>query len=339
MNNLISAQEAFVAAQNGKAVLCRYAGNGTLHADKDFSALDQLPATVFFQPHYEFCIKIETMELSGITFAKPLTPHDVAEDQEIFIVMPACVLRTKYDAEHSDIQNSVMNGFAQADAENALLQLKAIGASFGCAIDNIEIKDGFNDSPKKRRNRKSKESVEAKKPIDQAANDDTSIDDIIGPISVQTPTPNDSEDAATEQKPDPFAAAKAAALNEANQSSHSDYESLLADLVERAKSANSPAEANALVRYARNWTVDQLKPLHAAISKRLTEFTQPATPEPPSLMVQIQNAPDLTALDALEIDVFARHPDIQPRLMGYVKKRRFELEQLASTSSIDGELP
>ena len=30
-------------------------------------------------------------------------------------------------------------------------------------------------------------------------------------------------------------------------------------------------------------------------------------------MVQIQNAPDLTALDALEIDVSTRHPDIQPR--------------------------
>lgn len=47
-------------------------------------------------------------------------------------------------------------------------------------------------------------------------------------------------------------------------------------------------------------------------------------------MVQIQNAPDLTALDALEIDVSTRHPDIQPRLMGYVKKRRFELEQATS---------
>nr|MBP8006777.1 hypothetical protein [Acinetobacter sp.] len=102
----------------------------------------------------------------------------------------------------------------------------------------------------------------------------------------------------------------------------------------------SPAEANALVRYARNWTVDQLKPLHAAISKRLTEFTQPATPEPqPSLMVQIQNAPDLTALDALEIDVSARHPDIQPRLMGYVKKRRFELENTDVASAIDEDLP
>ena len=43
-------------------------------------------------------------------------------------------------------------------------------------------------------------------------------------------------------------------------------------------------------------------------------------------MVQIQNAPDLTALDVLEIDVDSCHPDIQTKLMSYVKNRRFELE-------------
>ncbi|EHU2248379.1 hypothetical protein A1C76_RS12125, partial [Acinetobacter baumannii] len=45
---------------------------------------------------------------------------------------------------------------------------------------------------------------------------------------------------------------------------------------------------------------------------------------------QIQTAPDLTTLDALEIDVAARDPQIQPRLMDFVKKRRFELENAAS---------
>ncbi|HCG3443467.1 TPA: hypothetical protein NJU61_003878, partial [Acinetobacter baumannii] len=53
--------------------------------------------------------------------------------------------------------------------------------------------------------------------------------------------------------------------------------------------------------------------------------------EPPSLMVQIQNAPDLTTLDALEIDVAARDPQIQSRLMDFVKKRRFELENPTPT--------
>jgi len=52
--------------------------------------------------------------------------------------------------------------------------------------------------------------------------------------------------------------------------------------------------------------------------------------EPPSLMVQIQNAKDLTELDCLEIEVSSRHVDIQPKLMGYVKRRRFELENQGS---------
>jgi hypothetical protein len=67
MNNILNAQEAFAAIQLGKNVLCRYAGNGTLPGDKEFMTLDQVPATVFYQPHYEFCIKIETIELAGIT--------------------------------------------------------------------------------------------------------------------------------------------------------------------------------------------------------------------------------------------------------------------------------
>ena len=47
MNNILNAQEAFSAIQQGKNVLCRFAGNGALPADKDFSTLDQMPAMVF----------------------------------------------------------------------------------------------------------------------------------------------------------------------------------------------------------------------------------------------------------------------------------------------------
>ena len=62
----------------------------------------------------------------------------------------------------------------------------------------------------------------------------------------------------------------------------------------------------------------------------LNEQKEVVATEPPSLMVQIQNAPDLTALDVLEIDIASRHPDIQPKLMDVVKKRRFELENQGS---------
>ncbi|WP_287906569.1 hypothetical protein [Acinetobacter sp.] len=110
------------------------------------------------------------------------------------------------------------------------------------------------------------------------------------------------------------------------------YNKLLAELLERAEKASSPAEANALYKYTTQWSEEQRKPLINAIHKRLAELSPDTATrtEPPSLMVQIQTAPDLTTLDALEIDVASRHPDIQPKLMGFVRARRYELENSGS---------
>ena len=106
---------------------------------------------------------------------------------------------------------------------------------------------------------------------------------------------------------------------------HQDH---LNELLNDVASAQTPIEANALVRYTKSWTAEQRKPLLIAINNRLVELNKVKLEgiESPSLMVQIQNAPDLTALDVLEIDVDSCHPDIQTKLMGYVKNRRFELE-------------
>ncbi|QOW45507.1 hypothetical protein [Acinetobacter piscicola] len=119
-----------------------------------------------------------------------------------------------------------------------------------------------------------------------------------------------------------------ALAKEANAEAEREYQTKLTDLINRASQAQSPAEANALVRYTNKWSAEQRQPLLQAIHKRLSELSVDAQPieQPPSLMVQIQNAPDLTTLDALEIDVGSRHPDIQPKLMGYIRARRFELE-------------
>lgn len=120
-------------------------------------------------------------------------------------------------------------------------------------------------------------------------------------------------------------------------SAEADYQNLLNDLLTRATNAQTPKEATALTGYTRNWTEAQRKPLLDAIHKRLSELNPPEasnTEQPPSLMVQIQTAPDLTALDALEIDVSARSPEIQPKLMDYVKKRRFELESQGGEAAL-----
>jgi len=77
MNNILNGNEAFAALMAGKNILCRAVGDLI-----DFDDLDQFPATVFAKSCYEFCIKIETMELAGITFTKPLMLEDIQVDQE-----------------------------------------------------------------------------------------------------------------------------------------------------------------------------------------------------------------------------------------------------------------
>ncbi|MCG8283153.1 hypothetical protein MID07_00750 [Acinetobacter seifertii] len=117
-----------------------------------------------------------------------------------------------------------------------------------------------------------------------------------------------------------------------------EYQNKLDTLLQRVKESKTPDEVNAVYRYTRTWSDKQMDPLLKATHKRLTELADEKTveSEPPSLMVQIQNAPDLTTLDALEIDVAARDPQIQPRHMDFVKKRRFELENPA-VSQVEAE--
>lgn len=309
MKNIVTAYEAFDALLNGFEILCRPVGD-----IMDFSELGQFPATIFAMPGYEFCIKAKPMELAGFKFSKPLTPHDVEDQQEIFIVMPMRILRTKFDVENSEILCSVMNGFAQADAENAVLQLKAISATFGQVIDEVEIKDGFNDKPKKQRTKQAKaeQPLVVEKPTEVVATE-------VQPAIVITEQTNvtKSEDLLVPETNNPTL--------------DPEYQKTLETLLQRVSESKTPAEVNAVYRYTRTWSDKQMEPLLKATHKRLTELAdeKPVESEPPSLMVQIQNAPDLTTLDALEIDVAARDPQIQPRLMDFIKKRRFELENKA----------
>ncbi|MDC5602510.1 hypothetical protein OFM92_06135 [Acinetobacter baumannii] len=314
MSNLLTAAEAFAALQKGKTVLCRYAGNGVLKADKSFSTLDQMPATVFGQPHYEFCIQVEKTVLAEIQFTKPVEPHDLEDGQVIYIVMPSHILRTTYSSDNSEICLSVANGFAQLDEENAKLQLQAIGKTFGNIITEIEV----NDRPKKTRGKRVPH-VKAEEPqVKEKNNEIISAETQHAIVITEQTNVTTSEDLlvpeTNEPKVDP------------------EYQKTLDTLLQRVKESKTPAEVNAVYRYTRTWSDKQMDPLLKATHKRLTELAdeKPIESEPPSLMVQIQNAPDLTTLDALEKDVAARDPQIQSRLMDFVKKRRFELENATS---------
>ncbi|MEI1662058.1 hypothetical protein KWF57_10660 [Acinetobacter baumannii] len=137
-----------------------------------------------------------------------------------------------------------------------------------------------------------------------------------------------------EEKPSENDVEKAQTTEPAIESETTDpeYQKKLDTLLQRVKDSKTPDEVNAVYRYTRTWSDKQMEPLLLATHKRLEELekSKAQATEPPSLMVQIQNAPDLTTLDALEIDVAARDPQIQSRLMDFVKKRRFELENAAS---------
>ncbi|HCQ9879713.1 TPA: hypothetical protein OMQ62_003218 [Acinetobacter baumannii] len=313
MSNLLTAAEAFAALQKGKTVLCRYAGNGVLKADKSFSTLDQMPATVFGQPHYEFCIQLETIELAGITFTKPLTIEEYEEGQEVFVISTYSHTVYVLDFKTNALIDSINSGFVQRDAENAKLQLKALSKALGFEVSDDLSVIRLGEEPKKQRGKKSKAETPAK----------------VIPSEV-FPTNNKSTIVITEQT---NVTASEDLLTPVSNELESDpeYQKTLDTLLQRVKESKTPAEVNAVYRYTRTWNDKQMEPLLLATHKRLEELEKSKVPanEPPSLMVQIQNAPDLTTLDALEIDVAARDPQIQSRLMDFVKKRRFELENPA----------
>jgi len=303
MNNLITAAEAFAALQNGKTVLCRPAGDML-----DFADLDQFPASVFGKPGFEFCIKIETIELAGITFTKPLTIDEYEEGQDVFVITTYSPSIYVVNFRTTALIESINSGFVQRDAENAKLQLKALSKALG-----FEVSDDFSvirlgEEPKKQRGKKSK----AEKPSEVISAETQPTIVITEQTNVIT-----SEDLlvpeTNEPKVDP------------------EYQKALDALLQRVKESKTPAEVNAVYRYTRTWDDEQMKPILLATHKRLEELEKEkaSANEPPSLMVQIQTAPDLTTLDALEIDVAARDPQIQPKLMGYVRKRRYELENPA----------
>jgi len=151
---ILNSKEAFEAMMAGRNIMCRAADELM-----DFDDLSQFPATIFAMPGYEFCIKIETMELAGITFTKPLTLDDVVEDQEIFIIHPDHISQVKYSKQCMEYFKAVDNGFAQADKENAELQLVAMGELFGRMIVYPPTIDNTG-KPKKRRSTKAKNETE-----------------------------------------------------------------------------------------------------------------------------------------------------------------------------------
>jgi len=81
-------------------------------------------------------------------------------------VQPACIVHAKFDEADPEHTQSLLNGFVQADAKNAKLQLQAIADLFGRAAADPLIRV-MDSKPKKQRGRKAREDMPA--PAEKAA--------------------------------------------------------------------------------------------------------------------------------------------------------------------------
>ncbi|EHU2649501.1 hypothetical protein AZG96_RS05180 [Acinetobacter baumannii] len=117
------------------------------------------------------------------------------------------------------------------------------------------------------------------------------------------------------------------------------YQKKLVELKKRVDESKTVTEVNAVTKYTTQWSAEQRAPLLQYIHKRLEELKKEKQDSEPSLFVKIQNAPDLAALDAYEIDIHSLEPLAQPKMMQAVITRRKELDLAKNEYLIDEDLP
>ncbi|WP_017401051.1 hypothetical protein [Acinetobacter radioresistens] len=158
--NILNSKEAFEAMMAGRKIMCRAVGELV-----DFDDLDRFPATVFAMPGHEFCIKIETINVAGTTFTKPLTLDDVREGQDIYVINTygSSIYAVEFGKMTcTALIDSINSGFAQRDVENAKLHLQALSKILGHELtgDVRVVRLGDEEKPKKKRSTKVKSEVD-----------------------------------------------------------------------------------------------------------------------------------------------------------------------------------
>ncbi|MEN8381573.1 hypothetical protein [Acinetobacter radioresistens] len=158
--NILNSKEAFEAMMAGRKIMYRAVGELV-----DFDDLDRFPATVFAMPGHEFCIKIETIDVAGTTFTKPLTLDDVREGQDIYVINTygSSIYAVEFGKMTcTALIDSINSGFAQRDVENAKLHLQAISKILGHELtgDVRVVRLGDEEKPKKKRSTKAKSEVD-----------------------------------------------------------------------------------------------------------------------------------------------------------------------------------
>ena len=401
--NILNGNEAFAALMAGKKLMCRAVGQLV-----DFNDLDQFPATIFAMPGYEFSIKIDLIEVAGITFTKPLTLDEYQDGQDVFVICTYSPSVYVVNFKTSALIESINSGFVQRDAENAKLQLQAMCKALGRELDGdylvVRLGEDPNKSEKKRQSRKKTDTSMAIAEVKPSGveSEDTPWETAVDTVTKETKhaftvddvevieedplkivekftaqinacTTTDSalklrhsfsanghlddthvhhlmklvEDKCLELDPEQYTpeieitsqenvtTSEDSLVNETVEQVEpdSEHQERLNTILNGVANAQTPVEVNAHIRYTKSWTEEQRHPVIQAMNKRLIELKDQKEvdiEQPPSLMVQIQNTQDEHELNELLPEIRSRHPDIQPKLMDLVKKRRFELENQGS---------
>ncbi len=357
--NIVTADEAYEAAKAGKKIVAKHKDDTT----GIFNGLNETPASAFFDPDWQFGIKVEMVNINGHEFTKPVTLDELTLGQDIYFVgATGKILKGQFIPDNTDLLDAVNNGSVQRDEHNARLQLTAIRAAFGIDLP-IEVVDtdfsAQDNEPKKRRGRKTKEEKAAEEAaaatLDMMRDPEVHTNDEVSAITLESvlasiqdaQTLDDLGHLSTKvfRNSKKFSNLELEKIQisiteKRNQLSQLDlpitgddkYQKKLKDLVTRAQNAATVAEANALAKYTTTWTEEQRKPLLTAIHGRIVWLNDQVQPdantspaEQPSLMVQLQNAPNLDALEALKLEVLDKPLIIQAGLMQYYTARRAEL--------------
>lgn len=288
----LNGQEAFAALTTGQNIECRHMQSG------DFNDIRNFPATVYVDPEYEFRIAIKFFTIGEIQVPQPVKEAPVKGTQCFVPSILTEVLNKSFKWKNSDSDFALLQrGQVHLVQEHANTHALAL----------ITISGGSVEVP-------------AETTSDDVENKTSDESEAMMPSTTHGPVLN-SFTLEVEQE---------IAAEEAIK--HQEH---LSEILNDVALANSPAEVNAHTRYTRSWTEEQRKPVMTAINKRLVELTAVNPVEisqPPSLMVRIQSASTEHELNELLPEVRSRHPDIQPKLMDCVKKRRFELENEVVTS-------
>lgn len=169
MYTQLSALEAFTAKQQGKNVVVRHDGW------EDYETLDQASADAWFNPAFSFAIKLETITVGGYEFTKPYSLDELIEGQDIYFVgASGIILKGIFCPGNKMLVDGVTAGSVQRDAENAIIQMKALRSVLGLQCNDPEIIEyDFADQPKEepeqkktRRGRKKTDEDKSQKLID-----------------------------------------------------------------------------------------------------------------------------------------------------------------------------